>query len=75
MELWEERCEALKEGKTHLIRRLLEEIKIEGQNGKQTAPSQLQKMDLTAKETIEQLLEKSKSKLSENGYDLTLCPW
>lgn len=74
MDDWARRCEELKEGKTFLIRKILDEIKEEGKT-LETKPTELTKLFVPKiKEEKEEIKEDNKKPL-DNGYDLSLCPF
>ena len=73
-----QRCEELKEGKTFLVRKILEEIKQEAITGVPMKPAELTKIVLTSKQIIENKIEENKQpkgNISKAGYDMDLCPF
>lgn len=73
-----QRCEELKEGKTYLIRKILEEIQQEAITGVPMKPAELTKIVLTPKQIIENKIEENKqpkSNFSAAGYDMNKCPF
>lgn len=76
MDDWARRCEELKEGKTYLIRKILDEIKEEG-NTLVTKPTELTKLFILKKEEVEKTpeIQKPNNNISEAGFDLDLCPF
>jgi len=78
MDDWAKRCEELKEGKTFLIRKILDEIKEEGKT-MVTKPTELTKLFIIKEDKKEEPIkleqEKPKGNISKSGYDMDLCPF
>jgi len=78
MDDWAKRCEEWKEGKTFLVRKILEEIKQEGKT-MVTKPTELTKLFILKENKKEEPVhvepEKPKGNISESGYDMDLCPF
>lgn len=64
------RCEALKVGKTTLIRKFLDEIAEEGLDSPNSKKGELTKIDFSAKEIIENQINKPAPDLGDNGRPL-----
>jgi hypothetical protein len=65
-----ERCERLKQGKSALIRKFLDEIAEEGLTSPDTKKGELTKINIPAKEIIEKKINKEIPTIGDNGRPL-----